>query len=219
MPLPTDMQTLCSALEDFHLPAALGSLRESRLVNWNRSFREMAELSEMELTQVNLNSLIALDEIYEGSLLQDGDSEKAVRFVPCALKKFGTSKLMPGSALRRADGLLLVILNFPPDGSVHQDFNRGRLMGREEEKNRTRQFLHDILSSKLIVASFATHEVYQKLAATGAEGSGELAVVTKLLREVIDAITEGFEEKVLRLEPVPESEAASRQRLMTSQEL
>jgi hypothetical protein len=219
MSVPTDMRTLCSALEHFHLPAALGNLRENCLVIWNRSFREMAELSETELAEANLTSLIALDESYEGSLLQDGDSEKPVRFVPCALKKLSSLKLMPGSALRRADGLLLVMLNFPPGDLAFQDLIRGRLIGREEEKNRTRQFLHDILSCKLLVASFATHEVYQKLAASGAEGSEELAMVTKLLGEVIDAITESFEEQVVRSEPIPNSEAASRQRLMTSQDL
>ena len=219
MTLPTDLRTLCSALEHFHLPAALGSLRDNCLVIWNRSFREMAELSETQLAEINLTSLIALDESYEGSLLQDGDSEKPVRFVPCALKKFARIKPMPGSALRRADGLLLVMLNFPAGDLAFQDLIRGRLIGREEEKNRTRQFFHDILSWKLLVASFATHEVYQKLAASGAEGSEELAMVTKLLGEVIEAITDGFEERLLRSEPIPESEAASLQRLMNSQDL
>jgi hypothetical protein len=74
-------------------------------------------------------------------------------------------------------------------------------------------------SSKLIVASFATHEVYQKLAATGAEGSAELAIVTKLLGEVINAITDGFDEQIVRPQPILQSEAASRQRLMNSQDL
>jgi hypothetical protein len=73
--------------------------------------------------------------------------------------------------------------------------------------------------SKLIVASFATHEVYQKLAGTGAEGSAELAIVTKLLGEVIDAITDGFDEQIVRAQPILQSEAASRQRLINSQDL
>ena len=60
----------------------------------------MAELSDSELAEVKLTSLIAMDESYEGSLLPDGDSEKPVRFVPCALKKFGRIKLVPGSAPR-----------------------------------------------------------------------------------------------------------------------
>jgi signal transduction histidine kinase len=62
-------------------------------------------------------------------------------------------------------------LNFPAGDLALQDLIRGRLIGREEEKNRTSQFLHDILSSKLLVASLATHEVYQKLADSGAEAA------------------------------------------------
>ena len=92
-----------------------------------------------------------------------------------------------GKRPQTCDGLLLVTLNFPAGDLALQDLIRGRLIGREEKKNRTSQFLHDILSSKLLVASLATHEVYQKLAASG--GNEELAMVTKPLGEVIDAIT------------------------------
>jgi hypothetical protein len=219
MTVPSDLQTLSSAFEHFGLPAALGSLTDNRLLIWNESFREMSELSERELLQVKLDSLIALDESYQGSLLQNGDAENPVRFVPCALKRLDELNPMPGSALRRADGLLLVMLNFPTGDLAFQDMIRGRLIGREEEKNRTRQFFHDILSSKLLVASFVTHEVYQKLAPHGAEGSEELALVTKLLGEVIDAITDSFGEQVVRSEPIPDLEAASRQRLMDPQDL
>jgi hypothetical protein len=186
---------------------------------WNRPFLEMAELSERELAEVNLGSLIALDENYEGSLLRNGDSQTTVRFVPCVLRNFGGKKPIPGSAIRRDDGLLLVILNLPAGDSAFQDLIRGRLLGREEERNRTREFLHEIFSSKLLVASFATHEVYQKLAVRGAEEREELAMVTKLLGEVIDAIADGFEEQLSHSELIPGSEAASRQRLMGLQDL
>jgi hypothetical protein len=211
MAVPTDLRTLCSALGHFHLPAALGSISDSRLMIWNRPFLEMAELSERELAEVNLGSLIALDENYEGSLLRNGDSQTTVRFVPCVLRNFGGKKPIPG--------LLLVILNLPAGDSAFQDLIRGRLLGREEERNRTREFLHEIFSSKLLVASFATHEVYQKLAVRGAEEREELAMVTKLLGEVIDAIADGFEEQLSHSELIPGSEAASRQRLMGLQDL
>ncbi len=73
MAVPTDLRTLCSALEHFQFPAALGSIGENRLMIWNESFRQMAELSERELAEVSLGSLIALDESYEGLLMQNGD--------------------------------------------------------------------------------------------------------------------------------------------------
>ena len=115
------------------------------------------------------------------------------------------------------DGLLLVILNLPASSLESQDLVRGRLLGREEEKNRTRQFFHEIFSSKLLVASFTAHEVYQRLAASGAEGSEELAMVTKLLGEMIDAIAGGF--GFAQTEPIPDLEAASRKRLLGFQDL
>ena len=214
MAVPTDLRTLCSALEYFHFPAALGSVSDNRLMIWNEPFRQMAELSASELAEVNLGSLIALDESYDGLLVQDGDSERKVKFVPCVLKKFGRTQPVPGSAVRRDDGLLLVILNLPGSELASQDLIRGRLLGREEERKRTRHFLHDIFSSKLLIASFVAHEVYQKLVASGAEGREELAMVTKLLGEMIDEITNRFGE--LQTEPIPDLEAASRQRLLGS---
>src|SRR6202035_3819884 len=50
-----------------------------------------------------------------------------------------------------------------------KDLFMGASVDREEERNRTRQFFHDILSSKILVASFIAHEIYQRLAANGAE--------------------------------------------------
>jgi hypothetical protein len=217
MAVPTDLRTLCSALEHFKIPAALGSISENRLLIWNEPFSERAERSERELAEVSLGSLIALDQSYDGLLLQNEESQRIVRFVPCALKKFGRTKPMPGSAIRRDDGLLLIILNLPANVLASQDLARGRLLGREEEKNRTRHFLHDIFSSKLLIASFAVHEVYQRLSASGAEGGEELAMVTKLLGEMINAIMNEF--GTSQPQPIPDLEAASRERLLSLQDL
>ena len=69
-----------------------------------------------------------------------------------------------------------------------KDLFPGRFVGREEERNRTRQFFHDILSSKILIASFIAHEIYQRLVANGAEEAKELGRVTKLLQETIHDI-------------------------------
>ena len=113
MAVPTDLRTLCSALEYFHFPAALGSVSDNRLMIWNEPFRQMAELSDSELAEVNLGSLVALDESYDGLLIQNDGSKRNVKFVPCVLKKFGRTQPVPGSAVRRDDGLLPIILNLP----------------------------------------------------------------------------------------------------------
>ena len=144
------------------------------------------------------------------------DPEHVVRFVPCVLKKSLTNEWVPGRALRRKDGILLAMLDLPVGDVAFEGFIHGHLIGREEERDRTRQFFHDILSSKLLVASFVAHEIYQSLAAKGAQEAEEQARVTKLLWKLIDDICRGFEEPTMQAEPIPEREAASLDRLLGS---
>jgi hypothetical protein len=90
------------------------------------------------------------------------------------------------------------------------------LIGCEEEKQRTRQFLHNILSSKLIVASFAAHEIYQSSVARGAQEAEEQASVAKLQGEIIDGFCHIFAEPAIRAQPIPEREAVSLDCLLDS---
>jgi len=47
--------------------------------------------------------------------------------------------------------------------ALFQEFIHGRLIGRSEERNRTRKFFHDLLSSKILAASFLAHAAHDKL--------------------------------------------------------
>ena len=200
LPDPTDLWAICSALEHFSLPAALGNPKDNALVFWNQAFQRRAGFSEIELAQARLTSLILLDESYSALVLQDHNPEHVVRFVPCVLKKPLTNEWVPGRALKRKDGILLAMLDLPVGDVALEGFIHGHLMGREEERDRIRQFFHDILSSKILVASFVAHEIYQSLAAKGAEETEDLARVKKLLQEAIDDIlTNDFEEPMMSL--------------------
>ena len=216
MPDLTDLRTICSALEHFSLPAVLGNLKDDALMFWNQAFQKRVGVPYIELAQARLTSLILLDEGHNGLALQLHDSEDTIRFVPCVLKKSLTNEWVPGRALRRKDGILLAMLDLPVGDVAFEGFLHGRLIGREEERQRTRQFFHDILSSKLLVASFAAHEIYQSLVAKGAQEAEEQARVTKLLRELIDDICHTLAEPANRSEPIPKSEVASLDRLLGS---
>jgi hypothetical protein len=67
MPEPTDLRRICSALEHFFLPAALGNIKDDAFVVWNRDFEKRAGVSEKVLAQAQLTSLLLLDESYGGS--------------------------------------------------------------------------------------------------------------------------------------------------------
>jgi hypothetical protein len=100
--------------------------------------------------------------------------------------------------------------------AVFQESIRGRLVGRTEEKLRTRKFFQGLLSWKIMVASFAAHAAVEKLAQSGFEESRELARVVAILNEVIDAIPSGFDEQTEPTKAMPQEEAASVRRLAAS---
>jgi hypothetical protein len=103
---------------------------------------------------------------YSGLVLENDHREHVVRFVPCVLKNLFLNKWLSGRALRRSDGMLLALLGLPVGDVAFEGFIHGHLIGREEERNRTRHILHDVLSSKILVASFMAHEIYQNLSGT-----------------------------------------------------
>ncbi len=173
-------------------------------------------LADEQLARVGLSDLLYLDESYAGFALENNDPQHIVRFVPCALKHPITDEVMPGKALRRQDGTVLFFLELPAGEAVFQEFIRGRLVGRTEEKLRMRKFFHDLLSSKIMVASFAAHAATEKLAQSGFEESRELARVAAILNGVIDAIARGFDEQTEPTEAMPQEEAASVRRLAAS---
>ena len=213
-PEPTDLRAICSALEHFSLPAALCSLEDNKLVVRNQLFQKGSGLSEDELAQTGLSSLILLDETYSGLVLESDHPERVLRFVPCVLKNSLLNEWMPGRALKRSDGMLLALFGLPVGDVAFEGFIHGHLIAREQERDRTRQLLHDVLSSKILVASFMTHEIYQNLSATGSEDAKELAKVTKLLQEVIDGIVRGFDGSDIQAESIPTRETASLSRLL-----
>jgi len=211
---PTDLRAICSALEHFSLPAALCSLEDNKLVVWNQLFQKGSGLSEDELTQASVSSLILLDQTYGGSILENGHPTRVVRFVPCVLKNSLLNEWMPGRALKRSDGMLLALFGLPVGDVAFEGFIHGHLIGREQERDRTRQLLHDVLSSKILIASFIAHEIYQNLCAAGSEEAEELAKVTKLLQEVIDGVVRDFGGADMQPESIPALETASLNRLL-----
>lgn len=186
---PTDFGSLSTALKHVYLPTVLGSLQNDSLLVWNSAFQKRVGLSEDELARTPLTSLLTLEENDGDRLPQGRQAGGANQLVPCVLKN--RVQNASGQALRLSDGMFLAMLDDTVGDIVWKGFIQGRRAGCEEEKNRTRRFFHDVLSSKILVASFLAHEIYQKLAAAGAEETEDMARLAKLLREAIDAIVQG----------------------------
>jgi hypothetical protein len=187
---PIDLGSISSVLK--HLPAVLDSFQNDGFWAWNSALQKCVGLAEDELARTPLSSLLTLAGKEGDPIAQGHSSEGNNQLVPCVLKNSLSN--VHGQAFRCEDGTLLAMLNVTLGELVLKGFNEGRRMGCEEERNRTRHFFHDVLSSRILVASFLAHEIYQQLAGSGAEQTEDMARLTKLLQEAIDAIVQGAED-------------------------
>jgi hypothetical protein len=181
----TELGSRSSVLKRVYLRVVLGSPKNDALLVWNSAFQQMVGLSWDELARTPLTSLLIVGENEEDPIMQSHAVERDN-------KNHLTN--VHGQAQRCDDEMLLPMLDVNLVDLASDEFDQGRRMGCDEERKRTRHFFHDVLSSKILVASFLAHEIYQKLAASGSEETEEMARLTKLLQEAIDAIVQGAEE-------------------------
>jgi hypothetical protein len=191
--ITADLGNLCSDLERFKLPAAVGDLTKDAFTFSNASFCERISLIPEELAQVKMSALIRFDEKYADLTLGKAQHECRLGSFPCGIKRSATEEIVPACAIKNENGLLLLLVDSPAHDPKFEGYIQGRIVGREEEANRMRKFFHDLLSSKILVASFLAHSVQDKLTRRQAPEIEDLQKVTTLLDTVIDAIVHGFE--------------------------
>jgi hypothetical protein len=191
--ITADLGNLCSDLDRFKLPAAVGDLTTDAFAFWNASFCERMSLTSEELAQVKLSGLVRFDEKYADLTLGRVHPDSRVGSLPCAIKRSVNDETVPACAIKNTNNLLLLLVDSPAHEPKFEGYIQGRIVGREEEANRMRKFFHDLLSSKILVASFLAHSIHDKLARRQAPEIDDLQKVTTLLDTVIDAIVHGFE--------------------------
>jgi hypothetical protein len=191
--ITADLGNLCSDLECFKLPAAVGDLKIDAFAFWNASFCERVSLAPEELGQVKLSSLVRFDEKYADLTQEETQVDRRLGSLPCAIKRSANDEIIPGCAIRNESQLLLLLMDSPAHDPKFEGYIQGRIVGREEEANRMRKFFHDLLSSKILVASFLAHSINDRLTRRQAPEIDDLQKVTALLDAVIDSIVHGFE--------------------------
>jgi hypothetical protein len=175
------------------LPSAVGDLTADAFAFWNPSFCDKTGLPPEELAQLKISGLIRFDEKPADLAQGKTDGDQRSGSLLCAIKRAVTDEILPACAIRHENGLLLLLLDSPVHDPKFEGYIHGLIVGREEEANRMRKFFHDLLSSKVLVASFLAHSLHDKLSRRGAPELDDLHKVTALLDQVIDAIVRGFE--------------------------
>jgi hypothetical protein len=189
----TDWQNVCTLLDQFCLPAALGRLDNDCFVAWNVSFREESGLSDLELKAAKLSRLVALEGEENNPERECDAAPTPVNYLPCVLKGVDSEHKVTGRVLRRDDGYFLIMLNEPFAEPGTGEFARGRLLGQQEERERLWGLLHNSLNPHLIAAVFAAQSAKEKLESKGLAEAADLSKVTKILDTVIDQTIKAVE--------------------------
>jgi signal transduction histidine kinase len=184
MDISTDIRRLCSELNDFGLPRAIGHITEKRLLLWNETFIRQAKLEQEELANAEVELCI--------DLAQPSDTGGEGGLMPFALKTSATAKMFLGHAVKRADGFLLMMLDITPGDVLLRRFWQGRVLGEEQEKQRMAQVIHDSFSPHLLAAFFLIHGIRERLEKRFPGEAEKLAKVGELINESIQRLAVGF---------------------------
>ena len=183
------LQQLVSLLNEFSLPRAVVDFEKDAFVAWNSKFRDHTGFTENEIKSSKLEDLLTLGE--SPIPLFEQRAGQAIEYITCTAKRPYGADPAPGYVVRSGGRLGYVMLDVY-DPSTAQ-FEQGRSIGREQERNRIAKAFDQEVSSSLIAALFLIEtakteleEAAQRHAEAVSKASDILTEATEQIARVID---------------------------------
>jgi hypothetical protein len=183
------LQQLVSLLNEFSLPRAVLDFEKDSFVAWNSRFREHTGFTENEMKSSKLEDLLTVG--VSPIPLFEQRAGQAIEYVTCVAKRPFGADPAPGYVVRSGGRLGYVMLDVY-DPSTAQ-FEQGRSVGREQERNRIAKAFDEEVSSSLIAALFLIETAQNELeegarrhAETVSKASDILTEATEKIAKVID---------------------------------
>jgi PAS domain-containing protein len=183
-----NLQNLCAILNEFALPRAIVDFGRRTVVAWNPRFLEQTGYSEGEIKLAQPEELLILGESWFP--LSEKEEGQRVEFIPCAVRRPLGADPAPGYVVRSAGNIGYVMLDV--SGSSALEFEQGRIVGREEERNRIVKAYHEEVSSSMIAALFLIETAKSELEEAGlpqaeavSKASDKLAETTEKIADVL----------------------------------
>ena len=158
-------------------------------VAWNSKFRDHTGFTENEIKSSKLEDLLTLGE--SPIPLFEQRAGQAIEYITCTAKRPYGADPAPGYVVRSGGRLGYVMLDVY-DPSTAQ-FEQGRSVGREQERNRIAKAFDEEVSSSLIAALFLIEtakseleEAAQRHAEAVSKASDILTEATEKIARVID---------------------------------
>jgi PAS domain-containing protein len=184
------LQQLCTELDKFQIATAIGHTSTDKFVRWNRSFADRLGLTDAEMKQAELGSVIVADATTSISS-QVRDAPPPGPFVDCVIRTSSGNQQI-GRSVQREDGFILVILDDISGHHTSEEYAKGYLAGQEAELQRSRRIVHNDISGNLIAASFAAENAKEKLEQEGRPEAKDLKQIADLIDQVINDLVKAF---------------------------
>jgi hypothetical protein len=173
-------------LSEFALPRAIVNFERNAFVAWNPRFLERTGSSEDEIKSGKLQELLAFEESWL-PLLDENQAVK-VEFVSCAFRRSFGAEPIPGYIIRSQGKIGYVMLDVFASPSAQ--FEEGRIVGREEERNRIIKAYDEEISSSMIAALFLVETAKRELEEAGLPQAEDVSKASEVLSETTEKIAD-----------------------------
>ena len=172
---------MCTALDQFRIPAAVVDESQDRFVTWNRSFEKTLALTASQLEQFRPGEILRPVPLAE-------DVDATLWHKPCQLSHPAIPTGVTGQSFRKDGQTALLILNTFATDRETDSFVRGVLVGQQTTHDHLKQTLHDTVSQQVMAATFAVEMLRGKLEGDAVANSKEVTAISTLLQSLFTDI-------------------------------
>jgi hypothetical protein len=197
------LQKLCVHLNEFSLSRAIVDFDRKRFVAWNDRFLTRTGFSEEEIKSIRPDKIVIESDGRFTSPNQDDNP--SAEFVPVAVRTATANAAEPGHLVRSRHNLGYLMLN---EGSIaSNEFEQGRLVGKEQERMRIVRMFHEEISSGMLGAVFKIHQAQEKLNSIKSTEADTVSEASELLSDAIEKMSDVMDDEERESETVDRDSA------------
>ena len=135
----------CQVMDTLRLPRAVADLESDRFVFANNAFLRVVEIKEAQLPTLALSRIVSLD---TGSMAWNTG-----QLIPITVESYDQGFIIRGHAVFGDNSLLYLMV--PLFGDPSADFELGRSVGKEQERQRLSRYVRERMGPELKSAILA----------------------------------------------------------------
>jgi hypothetical protein len=185
-----NLQQLVTLLNEFSLPRAVVDFEQHSFVAWNSKFLEHTRFTENEMKSSKPEDLLTLG-VSPLPLFEPREAQ-TVQYLSCTARRPFGAEPAPGYVVKSNSKLGYVMLDlFAPSTA---EFEQGRGVGRQEQRDRIARLFHEEISSSMIAALFLIETAKSELEEADLPQKEVVAQAAAILTDVTEKIVKVIDE-------------------------